>query len=114
MNEKVGIPNLDWAKSLNCGITVCDNSGKIVYMNDSAISFKHGDLTGRNIFDCHNSNSCRIIRELLETGGQHVYTIEKDGIKKLLYQSAYKENGKVMGLCEIMVALSNDIPHFIR
>ena len=114
MNIEDKIPDLVWTKELNCGITVCDGFGNIIYMNEKAIQLKHGDLTGKNIFECHNPNSCRIIRHLLEKGGQHIYTIEKDGIHKLLYQSAWKEKGIIQGLCEIMVELSEPIPHFIR
>lgn len=48
----------DWAKELNCSITVCDKDGVIVYQNDRAVEQyrKRGDLIGRNLFDCHNEN----------------------------------------------------------
>lgn len=114
MNIEGNLAIVEWYKELNCGITVCDSHGNIIYMNDKAILLKHGDLTGKNIFECHNPNSCEIICHLLETGGQHIYTIEKNGIRKLLYQSAWKEQGVVKGLCEFMVELSGPIPHFVR
>ena len=61
----------DWAKELNCSITVCDKDGVIVYQNDRAVEQyrKRGDLIGRNLFDCHNEKSAAIIRNLLATGG---------------------------------------------
>jgi hypothetical protein len=48
----------DWAKELNCSITVCDKDGVIVYQNDRAVEQhrKRGDLIGRNLFDCHNES----------------------------------------------------------
>lgn len=57
----------DWAKELNCSITVCDKDGVIVYQNDRAVEQyrKRGDLIGRNLFDCHNEKSAAIIRNLL-------------------------------------------------
>lgn len=60
----------DWAKELNCSITVCDKDGVIVYQNDRAVEQyrKRGDLIGRNLFDCHNEKSAAIIRNLLATG----------------------------------------------
>ena len=44
-------------------------------------------ILGKNLFDCHNPQSQAKIRELLETGGVNAYTIEKNGVKKMIYQS---------------------------
>lgn len=106
----------DWAKELNCSITVCDKDGIIVYMNDRAIEqYKNrGNLIGKNLFDCHNEHSMGIIRKLLETGGTNSYTIEKKGVHKMIFQSAWKENGEVAGLCEISMIIPEDLPHYVR
>ncbi len=114
MNESQLPAEFIWAKELNCGITICDCDGVITYMNDKATIQKHGNLIGKNIFECHNPNSYTIIRRLLATGGENIYTIEKNGVKKLIYQSAWKTNGVVSGLCEIMAEFSGEIPHYIR
>ena len=47
----------DWAKELNCSITVCDKDGVIIYQNDPAVRQyeKHGSLIGKNLFGCHAS-----------------------------------------------------------
>ena len=49
----------DWAKEMNCAITVCNNEGVILYMNDKAKETyaSHGDLIGKNIMGCHNERS---------------------------------------------------------
>lgn len=105
----------DWAKTMKCGITVCNAEGIIIYMNERAVEMKHSNLVGRDVMLCHNPHSQEIIRHLLAEGGQHVYTIEKDGMRKLLYQSSWlDEDGKVGGLCEIMAFLDGEIPHFVR
>ena len=72
----------DWAKELNCSITVCDKDGVIIYQNDPAVRQyeKHGSLIGKNLFGCHGERSAGIIRHLLETGGTNCYTIEKQGL----------------------------------
>lgn len=114
MDPNFNIPGLDWAKGLNCGIMVCNCQGDIIYMNDKAIEAKNGDLTGTNILECHNENSRRIIAEMLATGGENVYTIEKNGIHKIIYQSAWKVDGVVMGLCEFMIVYSGRMPHYVR
>ena len=105
-----------WAEEMNCAITVCDAEGVILYMNSKSRETyrKHGDLIGKNLMSCHNDRSKSIIRNLLETGGQNVYTIEKQGLRKMIYQSAWKEDGKVMGLCEISIVLPDEMPHYIR
>ncbi len=106
----------DWAKELNCSITVCDKDGVIVYMNDRAVEQykKRGDLIGKNLFDCHGERAKGIIRELLASGGTNAYTIEKNGVHKMIFQSAWKENGEVGGLCEISMIIQAELPHYIR
>lgn len=70
----------DWAKELNCSITVCDKDGVIIYQNDPAVRQyeKHGSLIGKNLFGCHGERSAGIIRHLLETGGTNRYTIDQE------------------------------------
>lgn len=106
----------DWAKELGCSITVCDKDGVIVYMNDPAIEqySKRGNLIGKNLFDCHGARSREIIRSLLASGGTNSYTIEKKGVHKMIFQSAWKENGEVAGLCEISMVIPAELPHYVR
>ena len=112
--ENIAVP--DWAKGLNCSITVCDRDGVIIYMNDRAIEqYKNrGNLIGRNLFACHNDRSKAIINGLLENGGSNCYTIEKQGVHKLIFQSAWTKDGQVAGLCEISIITPAGMPHYIR
>ena len=107
----------DWAWGLDCSITVCDKDGIIIYMNDKAVRqySRHGDLIGRNLFDCHTERSREIIRGLLESGGSNCYTIEKRGVHKLIFQSAWTDgSGAVGGLCEISIVTPEGMPHHVR
>ena len=106
----------DWAKELNCSIIVCDKNGIIVYMNDRAVEQykRHGNLIGKCLFECHNERSMGIIRNLLAEGGTNSYTIEKNGVHKMIFQSAWKENGEVAGLCEFSMIIPAELPHYIR
>lgn len=106
----------DWAKEMNCAVTVCDKEGVIIYMNDKAKETfaKHGDLVGKSLIPCHNDNSRAIIANLLETGGTNSYTIQKNGMKKMIYQTAWRENGEVAGLVEISMVIPEEMPHYIR
>lgn len=105
-----------WAEQMNCAVTVCDKNGIIIYMNEkSRITFeKHGSLIGKSLLDCHNERSIGIIRNLLATGGTNSYTIEKNGQKKMIYQTAWKQDGEVSGLVEISMVIPEEMPHYIR
>lgn len=108
----------NWEKEFNAAITVCDTNGIILEMNDkSAKTFANdggNELIGKNLFDCHNERSKEILKELMANKKTNVYTIEKNGIKKLVYQSPWYVEGELMGLVEIVTELPFEIPHFIR
>ena len=101
---------------MNCAVTVCDTGGTILYMNDKARTTfaRHGDMIGKNLFDCHSERSRGIIRRLLADGGTNAYTIEKNGVKKLIYQTPWYENGEFMGLVEFSLEIPFEMPHYIR
>ena len=88
----------------------------ILYMNDKAKETfaSHGDLVGKSLIPCHSERSRGIIADLLATGGSNAYTIQKNGVKKMIYQTAWKENGEVAGLVEISMIIPEEMPHYIR
>lgn len=49
--------NYEWAKEMNCAVTVCDAEGVIIYMNDKSRETykKEGDLIGKNLMGCHSA-----------------------------------------------------------
>ena len=72
-------------------------------------------MVGKNLFPCHNPHSQAIIRRLLEEGATNAYTIEKKGVKKVIYQSAWrKEDGTVGGLVEFSMIVPFEMPHHVR
>ena len=112
------IPVPEWAKELPFAITVCDKNGIITYMNDkSVLPFGNDggqELVGKSLFDCHSEHSKEIIHELLLTGRSNIYTIEKNGARKLICQSPWFKKGRIAGLVEISIPLPENMPHFIR
>lgn len=109
----------DWAFRANCAVTVADADCNIIYMNErSRATFANrggAALIGRNLMEFHNDNSKTIIRRLLAEGGTNAYTIEKEGLHKMIYQSAWRdESGRVAGLVEISMVIPAELPHFIR
>lgn len=109
---------INWYKGLNVAITVSDNEGRILYMNDkSASTFsKNGgrELTGSNLKNCHKPESWEKITAMLENGSTNSYTIEKNGIKKLIYQTPWYTDGKISGLVELSMEIPFEMDHFIR
>jgi len=108
----------DWSTELPAAITVCDTAGIILSMNDRACkSFEEeggAKLIGTNVLDCHPPNARAILEELLREGKENIYTIEKNGQKKLIFQSPWYAGGKYAGMVEITMVLPENVPHFVR
>lgn len=119
MNEKFEDIVPDWAFRMNCAVTVADADCRIIYMNErSRQTFaKRGGaaLIGHNLMEYHNDRSKDIIRRLLAKGGTNAYTIEKEGLRKMIFQSAWFDStGKVAGLVEISMVIPAEMPHYVR
>ena len=107
----------NWAKEFPGDITVCDAAGVILEMNDHAAKTfaKDGGLAliGRNLLDCHPEPSRSKLEEMLARGKANVYTIERNGVKKLTYQTPWYENGEYRGFVEIGLVLPDPLPHLV-
>jgi Transcriptional regulator containing PAS, AAA-type ATPase, and DNA-binding domains len=108
----------EWVKELGVAVTVCDLQGIVLYMNDkSERTFaKDGGKTllGKNLMACHSNKSQSKIVELLSNSETNVYTIEKKGIKKLIFQTPWFTNGETSGLVELSMEIPLKMPHYIR
>lgn len=107
-----------WVKEIPIAITVTDKAGVIIEINDkSAKTFeKYGGkaLLGKNIMDLHPAKACAKITEIAATKECNSYTIEKKGIKKLIYQTPWYKDGEYAGLVEISIEIPLEMPHFVR
>ncbi len=108
--------DLSWAEELSCAVTVCDKDANIIYQNSKARdTFKnYGDLNGKNLKDCHGEKSWNMILDMLASGKSNTYTIEKKGVKKMIHQTPWYQDGILMGLVELSIELPEEMPHFIR
>lgn len=106
----------DWAEGVNCAVTICDADGVILYMNRrSRETFaSHGPLIGKNLFECHSPESQAKIRHLLATGESNAYTIEKNGLHKMIYQTPWRRDGQIAGLVELSMVIAPTLPHHVR
>lgn len=107
-----------WVDELPIKITVSDLDGIILDMNDAAAEGYAADggrkLIGSNMLGCHPEPARTKTAQLLESKEKNVYTIEKNGVKKLVYQTPFYENGKCAGYIEMVMEIPWDMPHFIR
>ena len=112
------VVDMQWVQSFPGAVTVCDRDGRILMMNEKAQQTFANDggaaLVGRSLFDCHSDASNAKLRSMLASGETNVYTIEKKGVKKLIYQSPWYENGVCAGLVELSLEIPAEMPHFIR
>ena len=54
------------------------------------------------------------MKKLLATESPNTYTIEKKGVKKLIYQSPWYAKGVYSGFVELSLEIPIEIPHFVR
>ncbi len=87
-------------------------------MNDKAARTFEKDggraLIGKNLFDCHSEASRAKLAEIMRSQQPNVYTIEKAGVKKLIYQTPWYQDGQFAGLVEISLEIPFEMPHFVR
>ncbi len=112
------MPEHEWIKEFPAAITVCDADGCILDMNDRAARTFEKDggyaLIGKNLLDCHSDASRGKVQQLLASHEKNVYTIEKNGVKKLIYQTPWFKNGEYAGFVELSLEVPFEMPHFVR
>ena len=110
----------DWIKDAPLAVTVCDENGIITEMNGKAGKTfeKRGGLglIGSNLLECHPEPSKTRLKNMLSNPAAppNAYTIEKNGVKKLIYQFACRKNGKPAGMVELSLEIPQTMPHFVR
>lgn len=109
---------MDWLKQINAAVTICDNNGIIVYMNEKSEQVFENDggknLIGSSLFGCHPEPALTKLKEMLADGSTNVYTIEKTGKKKIIYQTPWIKENKIEGMVELSFNIPDEMPHFIR
>ena len=107
-----------WIKEFPAAVTVCDADGVILEMNDKAAKTFEKDggykLIGSNMLDCHPDPARSKVERLLAARGKNVYTIEKNGVKKMIFQSPWYQNGEYAGFVELSLEIPFEMEHFIR
>ena len=108
---------MKYFNEVNFAVTVCDKEGKILEMNNRSLQVnqKEGEnLVGSNVIDCHPEPARTKLLELMNTQTSNAYTIEKNGVKKLIYQTPWYENSEYMGLMELSIEIPFEMEYKIR
>ena len=107
-----------WVAAFPGAVTVCDRHGVIIEMNArSAAAFADDGglaLVGSNLLDCHPEPSRTTVADLLANPRVNAYTIEKRGVRKLIYQAPWFDGGAFGGLVELSLEVPSTMPHFVR
>jgi len=111
-------PEHAWVREFRGAVTVCDAAGVILEMNDAAIRSNEAEggarLIGTNVLDCHPEPSLAKLKAFMAQREPNVYTVEKRGVKKLVYQTWWHRDGRIAGFMEIVLEIPFDLPHFVR
>ena len=107
-----------WVKEFPGAVTVCDAHGVIIDMNDkAAVTFETDggrDLIGKNVLDCHPEPSRTQLERMLVEHKPNIYTIEKNGVKKLIYQTPWYAEAEYAGFIELSLEIPFEMSHFVR
>jgi transcriptional regulator with PAS, ATPase and Fis domain len=108
----------DWILGFDGAVTVCDRDGIILYMNDRAArTFQRWggrSLLGASLIDCHPEPARSKLLYLMEHREKNVYTIEKGGVKKMVYQTPWFADGQYAGFVELSLEIPVEMDHFVR
>jgi transcriptional regulator with PAS, ATPase and Fis domain len=107
-----------WVEEFPGAVTVCDPQGIVLEMNAAAAEVFREDggrgLIGTNLLDCHPEPARRKLEALMAGRQANVYTIEKNGRKKLIYQTPWYQDGQYAGFVELSLVIPFEMPHFVR
>jgi transcriptional regulator with PAS, ATPase and Fis domain len=107
-----------WIDEFPGAVTVCDGEGIVLAMNDASAKTFEKDggraLIGKSLVDCHPEPARGKLLALLRERRANAYTIEKNGVRKLIYQVPWTRDGQFAGLVEIAFQLPSELPHFVR
>jgi transcriptional regulator with PAS, ATPase and Fis domain len=107
-----------WIEAFPGAVTVCDAEGIILEMNEAAAQAFQAEggkaLVGQNVLACHPEPARSKLQAMMAEQRKNVYTIEKKGVKKLVYQVPWYKDGVYAGFVELVLEIPTEMPHFNR
>ena len=109
---------MNWTDGFLGAITLCDREGIVVYMNERSKQMFSKDggesLVGKSLIDCHPEPARSFLMRMLSEPIPNSYTIEKRGIRKMIHQTPWIENGEFKGVVEMSFEIPNELAHHKR
>lgn len=103
-------------------VVICNTNHQIIYMNPAAINnyIKWGgeELVGKSIMDCHNPNSCELIKKVVDwfaadVNNNRIHTFYNEKQDKDVYMVALRdENKSLIGYYEKHEFRTRDMSEF--
>ena len=108
----------DYFEGADVAVTICAKDGTILDMNRKSRKtfLKPGQETilGQNVLDCHPEPARTTLADMLGNPRTNIYTVEKEGVKKLIYQCPWYEGEEYAGFMELSIVLPEFIPNRVR
>ena len=108
----------DYFEGADIAVTICAKDGTILDMNAKPrrTFLKPGqeEIIGHNVLDCHPEPVRSTLYEMLKNQRTNIYTVEKEGLKKLIFQTPWYDDGEYAGFMELSIVLPEVIPNRVR
>ena len=108
----------DYFEGADVAVTVCAKDGTILDMNAKSRKtfLKPGqeELIGQNVLDCHPEPARSMLEDMLKNPRTNIYTVEKEGLKKLIFQAPWYNGNEYAGFMELSIVLPDVIPNRVR
>ena len=108
----------DYFEGADVAVTICGKDGTILDMNTKSkrTFIKPGDpeIIGKNVLDCHPEPARSQLADMLANPRTNVYTVEKEGVKKLIFQTPWYDGNEYAGFMELSMVLPEVIPNRVR
>ncbi len=106
-----------WSRGFGAAVTVCDEDGTIVELSPAAAELfapsGGAELVGRSVLDCHPERTRARLAEAMATGARNVYTTEKAGQRRLVFQGPWRTEA-ASGYLELSLEIPAELPHRVR
>lgn len=108
----------DYFEGADIAVTICAKDGTILDMNGKSrrTFLKPGqeEIIGKNVLDCHPEPARSLLGDMLRNPRTNVYTVEKEGLKKLIFQTPWYDGEEYAGFMELSIVLPAEIPNRVR
>ena len=108
----------DYFEGADIAVTIRAKDGTILDMNEKSKKtfLKPGreKLIGENVLDCHPEPARSLLDDMLHHPRTNIYTVEKEGLKKLIFQTPWYDGKEYAGFMELSIVLPVDIPNRVR